>query len=282
MKADLVKLPHKKPFVVRCDTRPDINNRWHYHEDIELVYVKHGSGTLFVGDGQYYFASESCYLIGSNIPHYWKFEEKYFQKASQKIEVYVVHFSPQLGGQEFLTISENYELKRFLMEASRGYQVLHDIDLVENISQLYCSEGFMKLIKLLQLIYLISKQENKKFLVNEGYHFKISDIEKNRLQDIYHYTLHHFTERIELNTIAKIAKMTPQSFCKYFKKKNNKTYTEFVNELRVGEACKLLMDHKLSIKEICFDSGFNNFSSFHQCFKNITGKTPSQYQKDLA
>jgi transcriptional regulator GlxA family with amidase domain len=107
------------------------------------------------------------------------------------------------------------------------------------------------------------------------------DSEKDRINDIYEYSLRNFKGKIQLEEIASIANISPNSFCRYFKSRTRKTYSQFLIELRVGRACKLLIENNLSIKQLCFESGFNNFTSFHKYFKQITGKSPLSYQKEF-
>ena len=83
-----------------------------------------------------------------------------------------------------------------------------------------------------------------------------------------------------LDEVAAVAKLVPNSFCRHFKSRTGKTYTQFLTELRIGHACKLLLDNRISIKQLCYESGFNNFTCFHKNFKTITGKTPQLYQRE--
>jgi len=91
----------------------------------------------------------------------------------------------------------------------------------------------------------------------------------------------NFKSAIKLDEIATVANISPNSFCRFFKSRTRKTYTQFINEIRIGNACKLLIEEKINLKQICYESGFNNFSSFHKFFKEITGKSPLQYQKEF-
>jgi AraC-like DNA-binding protein len=91
----------------------------------------------------------------------------------------------------------------------------------------------------------------------------------------------HFTETIQLEDISAIANMTVPSFCRYFKRVTGKTFTEFVNEFRIVHACKLLSEERHTISEVCYESGFNNFSHFNRLFKEKTGQSPNAYRKSV-
>ncbi|HEY4207740.1 MAG TPA: helix-turn-helix domain-containing protein, partial [Puia sp.] len=119
-----------------------------------------------------------------------------------------------------------------------------------------------------------------KLLSSIGFQHDFSEEESQRINAIYDYTLRHFSQKIYLEQVAAIVGLVPNSFCRYFKSRTGKTYTQFLTEIRVGHACKLLIDNRISIKQLCFESGFNNFTCFHKNFKMITGKSPQHYQRE--
>jgi transcriptional regulator GlxA family with amidase domain len=114
-----------------------------------------------------------------------------------------------------------------------------------------------------------------------GFQYDFQETERDRIQSIYNYTILNYKKKIELQEIAQVAKISRNSFCKFFKSRTGKTYTAFTNEIRIGHACRMLIEDKMSVKEICFECGFYNFASFHKCFKEITGRTPLKYQKSF-
>lgn len=284
MKPQLLKvstdLAHS--FSARRDIMPDINNRWHYHSEIELIYFKRGSGTQFIGDSIQSFNDGDVVLIGSNLPHYWRFDDIYFEKQnSEAIDVRVIHFNENFWGNNFLNLPENQELKKTLHQSKRGIQILgNDKTPIGNlISNIIDADGTKKIMILLDALLHISASKNVNYLSSIGFKYDFQESEKDRIYAIYNYTIANFKKKITLNEIAEIAKVSPNSFCKYFKSRSRKTYSQFINEIRVGHACKLLIENKMNVKEICFESGFYNFASFHKYFKSITGKSPLHYQK---
>jgi transcriptional regulator GlxA family with amidase domain len=145
--------------------------------------------------------------------------------------------------------------------------------------QIIEATGTMRIIKLLEVLTEIAHCEEKNILVSLGFKPNFLENEKDRIQSIYNYTISNYKNKIELKEIAAVAKISPNSFCKFFKTKSRKTYTQFLNEIRVGQACKLLIENDLTVKEVCYDCGFYNFTSFHKYFREITGKTPLKYQQ---
>jgi len=133
----------------------------------------------------------------------------------------------------------------------------------------------------LEALITISNSDNFSILSSIGFQPNIRATENDRINSIYQYSLANYKRKIQMEEVAAVAYMSPNSFCRFFKSKTRKTYSNFLIEIRVGIACKLLIENKLSIKQICYESGFNNFASFHKYFKLITGKTPLNYQREF-
>ncbi|MES2418950.1 MAG: AraC family transcriptional regulator [Bacteroidota bacterium] len=268
-------------FSARCDTVADTNSHWHYHPEVELIYFKEGNGTQFIGDSIETFNTGDVILVGSNVPHYWRFDST--SVDNRQVDVRVVHFNENFWGEDFLGLPENKELKILLQQAQRGLQVLGDEKKViaNLITQVIAAEGSRKIMNLMEALLTISASKDVKYLASLGFKYHFNELEKDRFHAIYNYTISNFKDRISLEDIAEIAKISPNSFCKYFKSRSKKTYSRFINEIRVSHACRLLIENKMNVKQICYESGFYNFASFHQYFKQIIGKSPLQYQKSF-
>ncbi len=283
MKPKLLKVANvpDHSFSVRQDMYPYINNRWHYHEELELIIIHKGSGTQFIGDNIKRFDGGDIVLVGSNLPHYWKFDEKYFQKkGGAKALSTVIHFFENFWGDKFINLPETKPIKVVLEKAKRGILVKGgDAEKIAAlIEKINSTEGLVRMMALIECLSAFAAAKELLLLSSIGFNFDFSDSENERINAIYNYTLSHYNGEIYLQEIAAIAGMVPNSFCRYFKSRTGKTYSQFLTELRIGQACKLLIENKLSIKQLCFESGFNNFSCFHKNFKAITGKSPQKYQ----
>jgi len=285
MKPFLLKIQSSSSssFSARVDRAPDINNIWHYHSELEIIYVKKGEGTQFVGDDIRPFSAGNIIIVGSNLPHYWQYSNKYFEDIDDNpIEVYVIHFSNHFWGTDFLKLPENADLQRIIEKSKRGIQInnCEGTKLGHLIEEIVKGNERRKILNLMDTLLVISETEEKEYLATEGFQGYFQEVERDRIQAIFNYTINHYKRRIDLNEIAGVAKMSRPAFCKFFKAKTGKTYSAFINEIRIGNACRMLIENSLSVKEICFESGFNNFASFHECFKNVTGNTPLRYQKN--
>lgn len=285
MKPQLLKVTNNlvHSFSVRRDTVPYINNHWHYHPEVELIYFKKGTGTQFIGDSIKRFQPGDIVLVGSYLPHYWRFDDIYFDdniKASA--DVNVIHFNESFWGEHFLNLPEIKPIKTVLDQSKRGIQITGQArqSIAELFNSLLNAEGPSKIILLIEALTAIShcKPEQLSSIV---FQHNMEDLDKDRINAIYEYSLNNFKNTIKLEEIAEVANISPNSFCRFFKSRTRKTYTEFINEIRIGNACKLLIENKINVKQVCYESGFNNFTSFHKFFKQITGKSPLHYQKEF-
>jgi AraC-like DNA-binding protein len=264
---------------------PYFFNKWHYHSEIELIYIVRGEGTQFIGDNISRFSQGDILLIGSNLPHYWRCDDKYFQDVPDLFaEANVAHFMQHFWGEDFLDLPENIEIKSLLKKAQRGISI--DAATAEKIKpyleRIMTFSGAMRIALLLQILDIISCSEDLTLLSSATFHTNYNQSETERLNDIYNYTMNNFKDKISLEEIASTACLSVNSFCRYFKSQTKKTFSQFLMEIRIGHACKLLIENKLTVSKICIESGFNNFSNFNRYFKLVTKQSPLEYRKTFA
>ena len=283
MRPQLLKVSREPghSFSVRRDLVPYVNNRWHFHAEVELIHFKKGQGTQFVGDNMKRFKAGDVVLVGSNLPHYWRFDDLYFEDEAEVLtDVRVAHFCENFWGASFLNLPEATPLRALLEKAKRGLQVEGEArkKVAELLEILLEAEGMPRLLLLMEALYTIAGSDQVKSLSSIGFRHNFQEAEYERVNKIYEYSLKNFKRAIQLEEIARVANISPHSFCRFFKSRTRKTYSRFLIEIRVGHACKLLIENNLSIKQICYESGFNNFTGFYKYFKLITGKSPMDYQ----
>jgi AraC-like DNA-binding protein len=285
MKPQLLKVSNgpSQSFSVRQDLLPYVNNRWHYHPEVELIHIAKGKGTQYVGDSVSRFQPGDVVLIGSQLPHFWKFDDDSFEDYSVQTDVRVAHFNQSFWGEQFLNLPENKLIKDVLEMAKRGIKVTGESKKTVSLllERMLLVEGTERIILLIQALTRIATSGDVETLSSIGFRQDLQESEKDKINDIYNYMLANLKRKIHLEEIAAVANVSPNSFCRYFKSRTRKTFSQFLLEIKVGFACKLLIENKLSIKQVCFESGFNNFASFHKYFKIITGKSPLIYQKDF-
>lgn len=284
MKPHLLKIPLKPEhsFNIRYDIVPHFYKQWHYHPEIELVYIIKGSGRQFIGNDIHHFKPGDMILLGSNLPHLWRSDAKFLRKNSrQKLEAIVIHFLPDCFGDQFFRISENKAIAALFDKAQQAVRIINQTrDIIaERMHRLLDAKSTERIILLLDILHIIAHSKETKPVCSKGLQLQYNPVETDRLNAIYQYILNNFSKEITLDQIARIAHMSPNAFCRYFKSRIKKTFSRFLLELRVGHACKLLTETHYPVAEICYRSGFNNFSNFNRHFKSIAGKAPLAYRK---
>ncbi|NJK82630.1 MAG: helix-turn-helix transcriptional regulator [Saprospiraceae bacterium] len=268
-------------FVIRHAKVPHLYNKWHYHKEIELLYVIKSSGTRFIGDSIQPFFDGDMVLIGSNVPHFWQNDEAYFKDDPNYVaEVVLLQFEEGFMGNA-LSLPEMLPIKHLFAKALHGIQFYGATK--DNVAALLMDIAYQeqenKVIILLQMLDIIAKSEECHLLSDLSYIMKLPVHSSERIQLVCAFLLEHYKEDITLSEVARVANMTEKAFVVSSKKSTQKTLGQFVNELRISHACKLLINHNHSIGEVCYESGFNNLSNFNRIFKRITGQTPSEYQQ---
>ena len=286
MKPQLLKVSAgpAQSFSVRQDLVPCVNNRWHYHPEIELIHFKKGSGTQFIGDNIRQFKSGDIVMVGAYLPHYWRFDNMYFAPDNDApVDIGVVHFSENFWGNDFLQLPENKMIKTILEKARRGIQITGKTKKViaEIMERLFIAEGSKRIVLLIEALAAIAECDHMDNLSSIGFSPNVEESRNDCINVIYKYSLANFKNKIHMDELADLVGISPNSFSRYFKSRTRKTYSQFLLEIKVGHACKLLIENKLPLKQLCYESGFNNFANFHKYFKLITGKSPLNYQKEF-
>ncbi len=266
-------------FSIKQNIYPYFLKIWHCHPELELVIILKSSGTRFIGDSIEKFDVGDIVLIGKNLPHMWLNDEVYFSKDSNlKAEAIAIHFKASFLGHDFFSTPEMKPISELFEKANSGifFQNVPN-KLIENIKQISTKNGFKRTIAFLKILNQLAKQAGYKLLASNGYTETIKHNENNNLNNIYQYIFNNFTSPISLETIAEIAHMNPSAFSRFFKRIHRKPFSRYLNEIRIGYACRLLIEKKYNITEICYESGFNNLSNFNRQFKIIKNMSPSDY-----
>lgn len=285
MKPHLLKvsLAPESSFNIRKRKGPNFYNQWHFHPEIELIYVHKGRGTRFIGNNVSRFESNELILIGSNLDHMWRCDPEYFLNGSKlTAEVTVIYFDYDFLGEKFFNSPELKSLNVLLEKAKQGIKITGNtrFQVKELITRLSYSKGISSIITLLTILGKIANTKEKQYINSMYQPVKIEAAEATRLNKIFHHTLTNFHKKISLTEIASVANLSPKAFCRYFKSKTRKTFYNFLLEVRVAHACNLLLEKDMTVYEVCYESGFNNLSNFNRYFKKIMNKTPFGYKKE--
>jgi len=268
-------------FTVKHYLEPQENekaNFWHFHPEIELVYVDEGSGVRHVGNHLSYYENGDLVLIGSNLPH-----NGFTNRHTGHREEVVIQFLNDFAGKGFWSIPEIQNIKTLLRRSLNGLAFSGNTKEVvgKELKMLRKLNPFERFICLLSILNKLAVSDEYEVLNAEAYSIDLNENKNQRASDVYKYIRKNFRSTISLETIAAVAAMTIPSFCRYFKNLSNKTFTQFLNEYRIIEACKLLSETDLPIGEVGLKVGFNSIAHFNKHFKLMTGKTPNIYRKML-
>ncbi len=250
---------------------------WHSHPEHEIIYVKKGSGKLHIGKHLGEYHEGEILVLGANLPHsglgYGLLEEH---------EEVIVQLKENFLGHEFLDVPELNPVKRLFSRASLGIAFAGEtaLKVAPKIEELSLQTGLERLISLLDILKILSSSPDYKVLNNRVVKYDLKIEDERRIKKIYAFVEENYARNIDIKEMAELSNLTVPSFCRYFKKMTHLTFTDFLNDFRVNNACKEL-DSDKNISEICFDSGFNNISHFNKTFKQIKQKSPKAYRQEL-
>ncbi|MHA4812045.1 helix-turn-helix domain-containing protein [Flavitalea flava] len=263
---------------------PFFQSPFHCHPELELVYVTQSFGKRIIGNSVEPFDAGDMVFLGSNVPHVWLNDEIYYKEiTSLQAGAIVVYFNKGIFSEIFYQLQETNKLNVFFSKATRGLSIMGKTNgiVAQKLEILTKKKNFDLVVGLLEILSILADSEEIAFINNEAYTPATTSSQSNRLTDVFRYVKEHYSEDISLSCIAKVANLTPQSFCRLFKNKMNKHFVEYLNDIRVSNACKLLIETDMSISQVAFDCGYNTVSNFNKLFKKITGLAPKEYKKKM-
>lgn len=251
---------------------------YHFHPEMELTWIRQGTGKRYVGSRVSEFEKDDLVLLGANIPHCWKTAGERSEGSARAL---VIQFRQDFAGDAFLNLPELGKIRKLFEKAKAGLSIKGRSrkQVISLLKELSVAESLQKLLKLLGILDLIAGSDEMEVIDPLFAGLSTVSNEAERFHKVFSYLIDHYQQEISLPTIAGIANLTPTSFCRYFKLVTRKTLVEAVNELRINLACQLLRISVKPVNEICFECGFGNISYFNQTFKRITGCNPLQYRK---
>ncbi len=266
-------------FTINQNRYPNFLKVWHHHPELELVLIRKSTGTRFIGDSIEKFEEGEVVLIGKNLPHMWLNDEIYFKERSDLIaEALGIHFTKDFLGQGFLEAPEMQSIKKLLGRAEQGIKFI-DLDsfVIDQIEDLLVLANFERTLQFIGILNRLARHENYKLLSSMGFINSFKKTENENLDKIYAFIFKNFNSPIHSKDVAEVAHMNASAFSRFFKRVHRKTFTRYLNEIRIGYACKLLIERKNTIASVCYESGFNNISNFNRQFKVIVGMSPTEY-----
>ncbi|WP_394991276.1 helix-turn-helix domain-containing protein [Emticicia sp.] len=281
MKAFFEKIPaiEETTFLARRIVIPYFDAPLHYHPEYELTLIIKGNGKRFVGDSIENFEVGDLVLLGSNLPHFWRSDKSFYENEEPISEAIVIQFSTDFVKNILEKLPECRSIVTMLNLSKAG------IKFSETFKPLFAKiieeKETKRLIALIDLLENLSQTIDYQLLASEHFNIKPDDAENERMRKILEFTLDNFQNEISIHAIAEIAHLTVPSFCRYFKSRTRKTYVDYLNEIRLSHARKLLINSELGISQVGLECGFRNLSHFHRIFKNQVGVTPLAYRRSF-
>lgn len=272
--------PPDQSFLVRYAEIPYTYNHFHYHDEYEILYNIENCGTRFLGDSIHRFDNGDLVLVGPNIPHYWHSDEKYFKDRNLNAKVVLVQFTRDFFGMSIFQLPELKLIGGLLNKAVQGIQIYDDeAKLIGNRLQLLPSlEGWKKVLLMIEILCQMSEAKNYKLLASRGFSEAGRLGNEEKISQIFNYIVENHQNELSLKEIADYANMNETAFCRYFKQSTSRTFSDILNEIRIGFSCKALINTDKSISEVAYNCGYSNVPYFNRVFKKIKGITPQRYR----
>lgn len=266
---DQVELPYHYPYL-------------HRHKEAQITWIQQGEGTLIAGNNMHDYKPGDIFLIGANLPHLFKSNPEYFKPGNTNgIKALTLFFNPDGALAALFNLPEMKGIKIFLQQHQQGFKIPDQqhqrvTQLMHAVKNTTGPDQLMQFLDLLKSMLAINVKLEP--LSSYGDIPAITENEGIRIGNIYNYIMKNYSEPITLEDVAKAAYMTPESFCRYFKKHTGHTFISFLNEIRINEACKKLTAHKFeSVSTVAYKCGFKSITNFNRVFKCVIGTSPREY-----
>jgi AraC-like DNA-binding protein len=259
---------------------PAFDAPWHCHPEVELTRIVRGEGMRFVGDSREEFRAGDLLLLGPKLPHFWHCQDSPASRGGPA-EADVCHFLPSVLGKGFWELPEFRRVSRLLERSRCGLVVERElaVEIGRQMDQLREAPPALRLLRLLEILVCLADHIGDLHpLASADYRPSIRDSDGDRLERVFRLVNEHFIRPIPLEEGAQAAALSRTAFCRYFRSRTGKTFSSFVNEVRIGNACRRLLNSDETIISIAYDCGFRNLSNFNRRFREITGTTPRDYR----
>ncbi|WP_316812667.1 AraC family transcriptional regulator [Pedobacter heparinus] len=265
---------------------PYFSTDFHFHEECQLTYTLESEGRVMIGDSIANFGNDELIFVGSNLPHVWHNSKQYFDDAPKSAHARSV--SLFIHPEKMLAVFKEPEniqrIKNFFQLARRGmkFGIIAKREVTQVLLRIAAEmEEIGRLIGVLEILKLLCNTKDYQLLTSPGYTNNYQLKDNDRMDKILKYVFDNFNKDILLSQVAEVSNMNKQAFCRYFKNRTGKTFVIFLNEVRIGHACKLIAETDQQISELAYTSGFNSLSNFNKFFKMAKGITPKEYKKML-
>ena len=285
VRASIEKLlpPATASFIYRIKREPSFGIYWHYHPEYQLTLVLRGQGKRFVGDDISRFKAGDLVLTGPNLPHMWC-SSRARRGNGRPHEAIIIQFPESIFGGQFLSLPEMAAVRRLLERSSRGIRFAEDVrpKIARRMVRMGRLRGLARLIELLEILRILSQSPIERVLSSTAFMRDVAHADRERIDRICRHIAENSTRPIVLAQAAEAAHMSVPAFTRFFRKCTGKSFVEYLTELRVGAACRLLVETDRTVTQVCYESGFGNLSNFNRRFRELKGVTPRDFRRQYS
>lgn len=278
MVAELEKISYDDSGGFRAEYISEPDGFWHFHPEYEIILNTDGNGTRIVGDSVELFDKNDFILIGGNIPHCWN----YYRKDDRQYGTLgiILHFKIESLGEALMAQHELHTVRDLLLDAERGlaFSTSDAITAKPYLVNMVHSKGIDKMINFFNLLKIMCSSQQRSFLCSDNYKQAFDERGNKKMTDAYNYIRENYFKPISLAKIAKVARMSPFSFSRYFKKNCGAGFIEYLNRVRMNKACYLLRETEYQVNEIASECGFSSISNFNKQFRKLESYSPRDYR----
>lgn len=250
----------------------------HKHGEFELNFVSNCAGARrVVGDSMQELGEYDLVLVGSELPHCWE----QYHCNSRSIHEVTIQFSPDLISHELLMKNQLSSIREMFEHAKTGlsFDLPVIMSVYNKIDELTKSQpGFMRLLKLLEILYMLSTSDGCRNLSTSSFADVKIPTDSRRVRKIEEEIAVNYNKQLYLKDLADMVGMTPTAFSRFFKVRTGRTLSDYIIDIRMGHAARMLVDTTMTMSEICYECGFNNISNFNRIFKKRKGCCPKQFR----
>lgn len=286
MQPKLEKIPSAvtSSIAVKREMTPYMDYPFHYHPEYEIIFVQKSYGMRLMGNHIGNFSDGDLVFVASNLPHVWKNDKAYYQGNEKLlVDVFVIHFLENALGEGFFDLPEFWRVRKLFLHGQQGMLVKGKERKVISglIKDVYNSSGIDRLALFMKILNALAETKNYELLSSPGYSNFIKNSDTDRINKVMNYCMDNYYRDIKLDEVSDLVNLNKSSFCRYFKSRTFKTFSQFLNEIRIARASKLLINSDMTVSEICYECGYNNISHFNRQFKLIVGLTAREYAKKI-
>ncbi|MBS1751938.1 MAG: AraC family transcriptional regulator [Bacteroidetes bacterium] len=281
MKPQLHKLVAEpdSSFVYRHWECSYFDKPWHFHKEYELTLIEKSEGTRFIGDQISRFQPDDLILIGPNIPHLYRNSEQYYKSSKAQAKSIFIHFTDDFLGKFFFDLPEMKLVRRLLNRSNMGLVIGGATagEVSHKLREMETDNPVKRLMKLLDILIILSTSKQLTNILSQEFTVN-NNKDAARIDLVFQFIMKNYKNEIYIEEIASKLNMSVGSFSRYFKHHTRKTFSNYVTEIRISQACQMLIEDRHSVSEIGYMVGFENQSNFYRHFKKYTAVTPKEYK----